>query len=81
MLRFVEGAAVDSATIALQSGACTYRFISKQMDYKTPFSHKCFMKSLEFYEKYITLFCMEKKKLFDNIILTQNQAWCITQSG
>jgi hypothetical protein len=38
------------------------------------------MKSLEFHENYITLFCM-KKKLSDNIILTQNHAWHITQSG
>jgi hypothetical protein len=29
------------------------------------------MKSLEIYENYITLFCLEKT-LFDNIILTQN---------
>jgi hypothetical protein len=40
------------------------------------------MKNLEIYEKYITLFCLEKNKLFDNItILTQNHAWHITQSG
>ncbi len=38
------------------------------------------MKSLEIYENYITLLCL-KKKLFDNIILTQNHAWHITQSG
>jgi hypothetical protein len=31
------------------------------------------MKSLEFNDNYITLFCLEKK-LFDNIILTQNHA-------
>jgi hypothetical protein len=37
------------------------------------------MKSLEFYENYSTLFCHEKK-LVDNIILTQNHAWHITQS-
>jgi hypothetical protein len=48
---------VDSATTALQNGACTYRCISKQMHYKTPFSH---MKSLEIYENYITQFCLEK---------------------
>jgi hypothetical protein len=30
---------VDSATIALQNGACTYRGISKQMHHKTLFSH------------------------------------------
>jgi hypothetical protein len=64
---------VDSATTALQNGACTYMCISKQMHYKTPFSH---MKSLEIYENYIILFCLEKK-LFYNIILTQNHAWHI----
>jgi hypothetical protein len=37
------------------------------------------MKSLEIYEHYITLFCLEKIKLFGNIILTQNYAWHITQ--
>jgi hypothetical protein len=31
------------------------------------------MNSLEYYENYITLFCLEKK-LFDNIILSQNHA-------
>ncbi len=72
---------VDSATTALQNGACTYRCISKQMHQKTPFSHNCYMKSLEFYENYFTLFCHEKNKLFDNIIFTQNHAWHITQSG
>jgi hypothetical protein len=37
---------VDSATTALQNSACTYRCISIQMHYKTPFSHSGFMKSL-----------------------------------
>ncbi len=50
------------------------------MHYKTPFSYNGYMKSLEFYENYITLFCLGKK-LFDNIMLTQNHAWHITQSG
>jgi hypothetical protein len=50
------------------------------MHYKTPFSHNGYMNSLKFYENYITLFCLEKK-LFDNIILTLNHAWHITQSG
>jgi hypothetical protein len=36
------------------------------------------MRSLEFYENYITLFCQEINKLFDNIILTLNHAWYIT---
>ncbi len=62
---------VDSATTALQSGASTYRCISKQMHYKTPISR---MKSIELHENYITQFCLEKKKLFFNIILTQNHA-------
>jgi hypothetical protein len=30
---------VDSATTALQNGACTYRCIPKQMHYKTLFAH------------------------------------------
>ncbi len=47
---------------------------------KTPFPHNGYMKSLEFYENNITLFCLEKK-LFDNIILNQNHAWNITQSS
>ncbi len=36
---------------------------------------------MEIYENYITLLCLAKKKLFDNIILTQSHAWHITQSG
>jgi hypothetical protein len=72
---------VDSATTALQDGACTYKCISKQMHYNTPFSHNQYMKSLEFYENYNTLFCLEKNILFDNFISTQNHAWHITQSG
>jgi len=35
------------------------------------------MKSLEFYENYITLFCLEINKLFENIMLTLD----INQSG
>jgi hypothetical protein len=30
------------------------------MHYKTSFSHNGIIKNLEFYENYITLFCMEK---------------------
>jgi hypothetical protein len=37
------------------------------------------MKGLEIYENYITLFCLEKNKLFDNIIETQNHARHSTQ--
>ncbi len=50
------------------------------MHYKTPLSHNGYKKSLEFYENYINLFCLEKTT-FDNIILTENHAWYITQSG
>jgi hypothetical protein len=39
------------------------------------------MKTLEFYENYITLFLLEKNKIFDKIILTENHAWHNTQSG
>ncbi len=52
---------VDFGTTALQNGACTYRCISKQMHYKTSFSHNGYMKSPEIYENYITLFCLEEK--------------------
>jgi hypothetical protein len=51
---------VDSETTALQNGACTYRCISKPRHYKIPSSHNGYMKSLGFYENYITLFCMKK---------------------
>jgi hypothetical protein len=40
---------VDSATTAVQNGACTYLCISKQMHYKTPFSHNGYMKILDFF--------------------------------
>jgi hypothetical protein len=56
---------VDSSTTALQNGACPYHCISKQMHYKTPFSHNGHMKSLEFFEKYITQFYLEKNNLFE----------------
>ncbi len=69
---------VDSATTALQNCARTYWCISKQMHYKTPFSHNCYTKSLEFYDNYIPLFWLEKKKFFYSIILTQNHPWHIT---
>jgi hypothetical protein len=48
---------------------------------KKPFSSNGSMESVEFYENYITLFFLEENKLFENIILTQNHAWHITQSG
>ncbi len=50
------------------------------MHYKIPFSHNSYMKSLEIYEN-SSLSSVWEKKLFDNIILTQNRAWHITQSG
>ncbi len=37
------------------------------MHYKTPLSHNGYMKSLEIYENYITLSCLEK--LFYSIIV------------
>ncbi len=51
---------VDSTTTALQNGGCTYRCISKQMHFKTLLSPNGYMKSLEIYENYITLSCLEK---------------------
>jgi hypothetical protein len=72
---------VDSETTALQNGACKYQCISKQMHFKTLFSHNGYTRNLEFYENYITLFCLEINKLFENIILTLNHAWHISKSG
>jgi hypothetical protein len=53
---------------------------SKQMHYKTPFSHNGYMKSLEFYENCIALFYQDKNKLCENTILTLNHAWNITKA-
>jgi hypothetical protein len=47
-----------SATTALKNYGCTNRCISKQMRCKKTFSHSVYIKSLEFYENYITLFCL-----------------------
>ncbi len=44
---------------------------------KHPF-HNGYLKSLGIYENYITLFRLEKNKLFDNIM---SHAWHITHSG
>jgi hypothetical protein len=52
LVRWCSYIRADSATTSLQNGASTYWCISKQ---------NCCMKSLEFYEKYINMFCMEKK--------------------
>jgi hypothetical protein len=60
---------------------CHIRRISEQMHYKTPFSHNGYKKSLEIYENYITLFCLEENKNFYKIILIKNHGWHITQSG
>ncbi len=38
------------------------------MHYKTPFSHNGYMKSLEIYENYITLFCLEKQTFWQDYI-------------
>jgi RNA recognition motif-containing protein len=43
---FVRYITVDSTTNALQNGACTYQCVSKQMHYKTPFSHNSYKNSL-----------------------------------
>jgi hypothetical protein len=59
---------VYSATTALQNGACTYICISKQVHYKTPLSHNGYMKSLEIYENFITLSCLEKNTNFFTIL-------------
>ncbi len=37
------------------------------MHYKTPFSHNGHMKSLEIYENYITLFCLEKQTFWQEL--------------
>jgi hypothetical protein len=68
---------VDSATTALQNGACTYRYISKQMLYKTPFSH---MKSLEIYENYITLFCLENILFYNTYYINSEPCMAYSQS-
>ncbi len=55
----------------LHNALCTCRCISKQLQYKTPFSHND--------KNYITFICLEKNNLFGNIILTQSHAWHITK--
>jgi hypothetical protein len=40
---------MDSETTALQNGAYTFQYISKQIHYKIPFSHNSYMKSLDLY--------------------------------
>ncbi len=72
---------VNSTTTELLNGACKYRRISKQMHKKHPFHKTATWKVWNFYENYITLFCVWKKLTFWDIILTQSYAWHITQSG
>ncbi len=55
---------VDSATTALQ----------------TVLAHIGATWKIWNYENCITLFCLEKNKLFDNTMLTQNNAWHVTHS-
>ncbi len=69
---------VDSTTTALQNCACTYRCISKQMHYKTLLSPNGYMSGNLWKLEHSVL--SGKKKLFYNIILTQNHTWHITQS-
>jgi hypothetical protein len=69
---------VDSATTALQNGDCTGALPNK-CSIKTPFSHKGYT-IIWIFMKTRSLFSVWKKELFDNIILTQNNAWHITQS-
>ncbi len=57
---------VDSATTALQNGACTHtsvHFLTNALQ-NTLFTQRLYMKNLEIYENYITLFCLKKKQLF-----------------
>ncbi len=69
---------VNSATSVLQNIECTFRCISKQIHYtvKHPFTQ-----GLEFYEELHHFVLSGENKLFDNIILAQNHAWHIIQSG
>ncbi len=46
---------LHSKTVLAQISA-----FQNKMHYKTPYSHNGYMKSLELYENYITLFCLEK---------------------
>jgi hypothetical protein len=49
--------------------------------HNTSFSHNGYMKSLGNFMKTKLICSVWKKQLFDNIVLTQNHAWHITQSG
>jgi len=72
---------VDSATTALQNGDFFARISAfpNKCSIKTPFSHKGYT-IIWIFMKTRSLFSVWKKELFDNIILTQNNAWHITQS-
>ncbi len=53
---------VNSGTTALQNGACTFRCISKQMHYKTLFSHRLNEKSGNLWKCTSTSLCSVWKK-------------------
>jgi hypothetical protein len=75
---------VDSATTALQNGACTMHnahvgAFQNNCTIKHPFHTVATWKAWNFIKNYITLICLEKNNLFGNIIFTQNHAWHITK--
>ncbi len=72
---------VDSATTALQNGACTIGAFPKQMHHKTPFSHNGSWKFGILWKQHHSVLYHEKKITVWDVILTQNHAWLITQSG
>jgi hypothetical protein len=57
--RYTQTVLLHYGGFCTPNGACTYQCISNEMHYKRPFSHNGYMKSLELYENYITLFCLE----------------------
>ncbi len=60
---------VDFAITALQTGACTYRCISKQVHYKNPFQTTAIWKVWNFMTNYMIIFCLEK-------IMWCSALWC-----
>jgi hypothetical protein len=71
----VDSAKLHSKTVLAHIGA-----FPNKCTIKHPFTTATW-KVWNFYKNYITLFFLGKKQLFDNIILTQNHAWHITQSS
>ncbi len=55
---------VDSATTALQNGACTYQYISLQMHYNAPFSHNGYTWKVWKFMKITSLCSVWKKQTF-----------------